>query len=102
MTIGRWAASAEHVAALGPPLAGGIATRVPIPEALEAMEGRIDDMVLVSDEALRAAQDELTAALGVTVEGGGAASWAAILAAADGSLVGPALVIVTGSNAEAP
>jgi threonine dehydratase len=83
--------------------AGGIATRVPIPEALEAMEGRVDDMVLVSDQSLRAAQDELTAALGVTVEGGGAASWAAVLAAAaDGSLMGPALVIVTGSNAEAP
>jgi threonine dehydratase len=81
--------------------AGGIATRVPIPEALEAMEGRVDDMVLVSDEALRIAQAELTAALGVTVEGGGAASWAGILAAAAGGmLVGPALVIVTGSNAE--
>lgn len=83
--------------------AGGIATRVPIPEALEAMEGRVDDMVLVSDESLRAAQAELTAALGVTVEGGGAASWAGILAAAaGGSLVGPALIIVTGSNAEVP
>ena len=81
--------------------AGGIATRVPIPEALEQMEGRVDDMVLVSDEALRDAQAELTAALGVTVEGGGAASWAGILGAAEaGPLVGPALVIVTGSNAE--
>ena len=83
--------------------AGGIATRVPIPEALDQMEGRVDDMVLVSDDALRDAQAELTAGLGVTVEGGGAASWAGILAAAaDGSLVGPALVIVTGSNAERP
>ena len=83
--------------------AGGIATRVPIPEALTEMEGRVDGMVLVSDEALRDAQAELTAALGITVEGGGAASWAGILAAAaDGSLEGPALVIVTGSNAEVP
>jgi threonine dehydratase len=82
--------------------AGGIATRVPVPRALEDMEGRVDDMVLVSDEALSEAQAELTTALGVTVEGGGAASWAAILAAArDGGLVGPALVLVTGSNAEA-
>lgn len=82
--------------------AGGIATRVPIPAAIEAMEGRVDDMVLVSEAALRASQVELTAALGVTVEGGGAASWAGVLAAAaNGSLEGPALVIVTGSNAEA-
>lgn len=79
--------------------AGGIATRVPVPEALEMMAGRVDDMVLVSDDALRAAQAELTAALGITVEGGGAASWAAILAAR-GSLTGPVLVLVTGSNAE--
>lgn len=81
--------------------AGGIATRVPVPAALEAMEGRVDDMVLVGDDDLRSAQRELTAALGVTVEGGGAASWAAILAAKSaGTLAGPALVLVTGSNAE--
>jgi threonine dehydratase len=81
--------------------AGGIATRVPVPEALEAMAGRVDDMVLVSDDDLRAAQRELTSVLGVTVEGGGAASWAAIRAAAEaGTLSGPALVLVTGSNAE--
>ena len=81
--------------------AGGIATRVPVPEALEAMEGRVDDMVLVGDDELRAAQRELTSALGVTVEGGGAASWAAIRRAkAAGALAGPALVLVTGSNAE--
>ncbi len=79
--------------------AGGLATRVPVPEALELMEGRVDDMVLVSDDALRAAQAELTSEIGVTVEGGGAASWAAILDAA-GSLTGPVLVLVTGSNAE--
>jgi threonine dehydratase len=79
--------------------AGGLATRVPVPEALELMEGRVDDMVLVSDDALRAAQSELTSAIGVTVEGGGAASWAAILEARD-PLSGPVLVLVTGSNAE--
>jgi threonine dehydratase len=59
-------------------------------------------MVLVTDDDLRAAQRELTSALGVTVEGGGAASWAAIRSAAEeGTLMGPALVLVTGSNAEA-
>lgn len=79
--------------------AGGIASRVPVPEALDQMRGRVDDMVLVSDDDLRTAQGELTATLGITVEGGGAASWAAIRAAR-GTLDGPVLVVVTGSNAE--
>jgi threonine dehydratase len=65
------------------------------------MDGLVDDMILVSDEALRDAQAELTSALGVTVEGGGAASWAGIrAAAAAGSADGPVLALVTGSNAE--
>jgi threonine dehydratase len=81
--------------------AGGIATRVPVPEALDLMEGLVDDMMLVSDEALCDAQAELTSALGVTVEGGGAASWAGIRAtAAAGPHDGPVLGRATGSNAE--
>jgi threonine dehydratase len=79
--------------------AAGIASRVPVPEALDAMRGRVDDMVLVADADLRTAQAELTVALGITVEGGGAASWAAIRAAR-GTLAGPVLVLVTGANAE--
>ena len=79
--------------------AAGIASRVPVPEALVEMRERVDDMVLVSDEDLRTAQAELTTTLGITVEGGGAASWAAIRAAR-GTLDGPVLVIVTGANAE--
>ena len=75
--------------------ADGIATRVPVPEALEMMAGRVDDMVLVSEDALHAAQAELTAALGITVEGAAAASWAGLLATPGDE---PALVIVTGSN----
>jgi threonine dehydratase len=78
-------------------LAEGIATRVPVPEALEAMVGRVDDMRLVAEDALRAAQAELGAALGITVEGAAAASWAGALAD-DAPPTGAALVIVTGSN----
>ncbi len=77
--------------------ADGIATRVPVPEALDMMVGRVDEMVLVSEAALREAQAELTAALGVTVEGAAAASWAALLAAPPPT--GAALVLITGSNA---
>ena len=43
-----------------------------------------------------AAQAELTAELGITVEGAAAASWAGLLARPRPD--GPAVVIVTGSN----
>ncbi len=76
--------------------AEGIACRVPVPEALDMMVGRVDAIVRVSDSAMRAAQRELTTAIGVTVEGAAAASLAGLLA--DSGDVGPALVIVTGSN----
>ncbi|MDQ3938353.1 MAG: pyridoxal-phosphate dependent enzyme, partial [Chloroflexota bacterium] len=78
--------------------AGGIATRVPVPEALELMKDVVDDMLLFPDAVLRDAQAELTDALGITVEGAAAASWAAARDAPTGE--GAALVIVTGSNVE--
>jgi threonine dehydratase len=77
--------------------ADGIAARVSIPLAVELMQGRVDDMVLVSEAAMHEAQAELTDALGITVEGAAAASWAALLAGPRPD--GPAVVIVTGSNA---
>ena len=77
--------------------ADGIAARVSIPLAVELMDGRVDDMVLVSEDAMHEAQAELTDALGITVEGAAAASWAALLAGPRPD--GPAVVIVTGSNA---
>ena len=76
--------------------ADGIAARVSIPAAVAAMAGRVDEMRLVDEDALHAAQDELTAELGVTVEGAAAASWAGLLAGPRPD--GPAVVIITGSN----
>jgi threonine dehydratase len=76
--------------------ADGIAARVAIPAAVELMAGRVDEMRIVSDDALREAQAELTAELGITVEGAAAASWAGLLAGPRPD--GPAVVIVTGSN----
>jgi threonine dehydratase len=78
--------------------ADGIASRVPVPEALEMMRGRVDDMTLVSESDLHAAQAELRQALGITVEGAAAASWAGILAD-PAPPAGAALLIITGSNA---
>ena len=60
------------------------------------MLGRVDEMRIVSDDALRAAQAELTVELGITVEGAAAASWAGLLAGPRPD--GPAIVVVTGSN----
>jgi threonine dehydratase len=76
--------------------ADGIAARVAVPRAVELMAGRVDDMLLVDEDALEAAQAVLTEELGVTVEGAAAASWAGLLARPRPA--GPALVIVTGSN----
>jgi threonine dehydratase len=76
--------------------ADGIAARVAIPAAVALMDGRVDEMRLVDDDAIRRAQDELTAALGITVEGAAGASWAGLLAGPPPD--GPAVVIVTGSN----
>ena len=76
--------------------AEGIACRVPIPEALDMMVGRVDELVLVTEAELHAAEAQMTAATGVTVEGAAAASWAGLLA--DPRRDGPALVILTGSN----
>jgi len=86
--------------------AEGIACRVPVPEALEMMVGRIDDLLLVSEEQLYAADAELRAATGITVEGAAAASWAGLLADKRraehaGGDRGAALVLVTGSNVSA-
>jgi threonine dehydratase len=77
--------------------ADGIASRVAIPRAVELMAGRVDDMLLIDDDDLRAAQDILTAELGITVEGAAAASWAGLFAGPRPD--GAALLIVTGSNA---
>jgi threonine dehydratase len=76
--------------------AEGLATRVPVPQAVEAMATVVDDMVLVSEEALLKAQNDLTSELGVLVEGAGAAAWAACVA--DPAQRSASLVIITGSN----
>ena len=76
--------------------ADGIASRVAIPAAVTLMAGRVDDMVLVSEDALHAGQALLTEELGVTVEGAAAATWAGLQAIRRPE--GAALLIITGSN----
>lgn len=80
--------------------AEGIACRVPVPEALDMMVGRVDDVMLVSEEQMRTAQGQLSAATGITAEGAAAASLAGLLGDRTRP-EGPALVILTGSNVAA-
>ena len=76
--------------------ADGIATRVAIPRAVALMAGRVDEMRTVSEAALHEAQTVLTDALGITVEGAAAATWAGVLVGSPPP--GPVLLVITGSN----
>jgi threonine dehydratase len=60
-------------------IADGIAVRVPVPAALESLRGVVDDVVLVSERALRSACRLLFDSLGLVVEPAGAAGVAALL-----------------------
>jgi len=64
-------------------IADGIAVRVPVPEALEAMRTTVDDVVLVEDAAMLAAVRLTFETLGLLVEPTGAVGLAALLADPD-------------------
>ena len=64
------------------------------------MRGVVDDMVLVDDAAILAAQRELTAALPFAVEPSAAAAWAAMRNAPAGA--GAIGFILTGGNLPPP
>lgn len=61
-------------------IADGIAVRVPVPYAVEAVRRIADDVVLVSEDAIRAAMALVKAHLGLTVEPAGVAGLAAMIA----------------------
>jgi len=60
-------------------IADGIAVRVPVPEALADLEGVVDDIVLVSDDAMKRALKLVHAHLGLLVEPSGVAGVAAVM-----------------------
>ncbi len=80
-------------------IADGIAVRVPIPEALDYLAPVVDDVVLVSDDALRAAMTLLVDETGLVGEAAGVAGLAALIEHED--LRSPGLVAtpLCGSNA---
>ncbi len=60
-------------------IADGIATRVPVPEAVDDLRPVVDDIVLVQDESILAAMRLLFLEAGLVVEPAGAAGLAALL-----------------------
>jgi len=77
-------------------IADGIEVRVPVQKAVEKMKNLVDDIVLVSDEALIEAMRLSASALGFVLEPSGAAGLAAIRRH---ELPGERLAtILTGSN----
>ena len=77
-------------------IADGIAARVPVPEALALMLEVVDEMLLVDDDQIVAATDELSVALPSTIEPAAGAAWAAVRGAeAQRGAIG---ILVTGGN----
>ena len=60
-------------------IADGIAVRVPVPESLEYLPAVVDDVVLVSEDALRQAMSIVEAETGLIAEAAGAAGIAALI-----------------------
>ncbi len=60
-------------------IADGIAVRIPIPSAVQALQGLVDTVVLVPDNAIRQAMALIFEALKIVVEPAGAAGFAAML-----------------------
>ena len=56
-------------------IADGVATRVPVPEAVTTMVEVTDDMLLVDDEAIRRAMTAIERDLGLKVEPAGRSLW---------------------------
>lgn len=79
-------------------IADGIAVRVPIPEALDYLRPVVDDVVLVSDDAMRAAMELLLRETGLLGEPAGVAGIAALLEHADLRSGGLVATPLCGSN----
>jgi threonine dehydratase len=83
--------------------AAGLATTTGYPRTQEILRGRLDDFVLVDDDAIDAAARLLASCAHTLAEGAGAASLAGAVAAGDQTTgaAGPVAVVCTGANASA-
>ncbi|CUS45974.1 Threonine dehydratase [hydrothermal vent metagenome] len=83
-------------------IADGIAVRVPIPYAVSCIRPVVDDVVLVSDDAIRTAMALIDEHLDLTVEPAGAAGLAALIAQPDRWQGQKVVVPLCGDNVDAP
>lgn len=79
-------------------IADGIGVRVPVPEAVEAMAGTVDDVVLVGEDEMRAAMQHVFADAGLVIEPAAPAGIAAIAAHASAFKGMRIAAILTGGN----
>jgi threonine dehydratase len=75
-----WRSGTIESTAAAETIADGIAVRVPVPDAVAAMAGLVDEMLLVSDEQILDAMHLLARHTGLIVEPAGAAGVAVLLA----------------------
>jgi threonine dehydratase len=95
MTL-SWRAGRPIITERADTVADGIATRVPVPEALEIMREVVDDMVLVGEAQIVAAQTELSRLLPLAIEPAAAVGWAALQLSKEPPR--PSLLLITGGN----
>ena len=77
--------------------ADGIATRIPVPEAIATMTNVVDDMYLVNDQLIYQAVDIIEESLGIKVEGAGAVSLA-VAKAFSNKFIGKRIALVISGN----
>lgn len=83
-------------------IAGGMAVSRPVPGAVDRLRQVLDEVVLVSDEAMFRAMRLLAEAAGVIAEPAGAAGIAAMMIGPERFAGREVVSIVTGSNVDAP
>ena len=84
----------DHVATF----ADGVATRVPVPEAVSTMVEVTDDMLLVDDDAIRGAMTAIEHELGLKVEPAGAVPLAAAIENQERFRGKRLAMVISGSN----
>ncbi len=93
-----WRTQAEYSTMGVDTIADGIAVRVPVPEALADLEGVVDDVVLIPDDAMRRALHLVYRHLGLMVEPSGVAGVAALITHSE-LAAGKVCTPITGGNA---
>jgi threonine dehydratase len=93
-----FAAKAPRPTAEARTIADGIGVRIPVPEAVELMDGLVDQVVLVGEEEIRAAMRAVFSTLGLVVEPAGAAGLAALLDARRHGAGGRLATVLCGGN----